>query len=247
MRRVLAGSRDAVGSSSKRICGSRARVRARQRRCCWPPEREPAGSPSLSRTSGHRPTSSRLGPGAGLVHVQSGSQLQGQQQVLSDAGRQHVGGLEDHAHLTPQAGEGLFALQTADVLHLPVQQKFHLSLHAAVSGTVVQTVQAAQETGLAGAGTPQQDADAVARQFKIHMVQDGAAVEVQAQVMDADKRGHCGPPENVRGVMPGCRSRRKRSCSHQASRSRPPERASRVRAAPKPRCSSSGVWYWAAV
>ena len=72
-------------------------------------------------------------------------------------------------------------------------------------------------------------------------------VSVQAQIMDADKRGHCGPPENVRGVMPGCRSRRKRSCSHQASRSRPPERASRVRAAPKPRCSSSGVWYWAAV
>ena len=52
----------------------------------------------------------------------------------------------------------------------------------------MQAVQAAQETGLAGTGTPQQDADAVARQFKIHMVQDGAAVEVQAQIMELLKR-----------------------------------------------------------
>ena len=57
---VVAGSRDAVGSSRSRISGSSASVRARQRRCCCPPESIEAGSRRRELTSCQSPTSVRL-------------------------------------------------------------------------------------------------------------------------------------------------------------------------------------------
>ena len=52
---AAATSRDDVGSSRRRTAGSRARARARQRRCCWPPERWEASVSSLSLTSSQSP------------------------------------------------------------------------------------------------------------------------------------------------------------------------------------------------
>ena len=51
MRAAPRGSRDAVGSSSRRTSGSGAMVRATQSRCCWPPESASGESRSRSFTS----------------------------------------------------------------------------------------------------------------------------------------------------------------------------------------------------
>ena len=55
IRSVDCGSSAEHGSSISSTSGSTARARAMHRRCCWPPDRPPAGAVRRFLTSSHRP------------------------------------------------------------------------------------------------------------------------------------------------------------------------------------------------
>src|SRR5207237_3565821 len=67
MRSVAIGSSADAGSSIRITCGSTARARARQRRCCCPPERFNAERWRRVFTSSHRPVSFRLSSTSCLI------------------------------------------------------------------------------------------------------------------------------------------------------------------------------------
>ena len=180
---AAATSRDDVGSSRRRTAGSRARARARQRRCCWPPERSVRVQPVPDLLPEPR-ASERFFRGCGdLPFRHPPHRFQRYRDIAVYADRQYVRSLKDHSHKAPQFTDRAFP--PVNVFHASPEVDFHAPRRSAAWKCLVQPVQRPQERGLARTGPACEHGDAPRGRFQGNAVQDFRFPESDMEIADA--------------------------------------------------------------
>ncbi len=161
--------------------GATARMRARQRRCCWPPESFWPLVSSRSLTSSQRPALFEAVPDEGVEPAPADAGQPGPEgDVLVDRTRQRDRRGEDHAQLAPQGDD--VDVRTVDVAAVDPDRPFA----ARAADEVVEPVEGAKEGRLAAPGRPDDAQDLVAADIEVESPDLADLPERLAETPDLD-------------------------------------------------------------